>query len=59
MEIISGHDPSDATSAPREVPSWTAACDTSIKGLRVGVPEEYFAEGIDRAVAARVRAAIG
>ncbi|NUO49290.1 MAG: Asp-tRNA(Asn)/Glu-tRNA(Gln) amidotransferase subunit GatA, partial [Polyangiaceae bacterium] len=59
MEIISGHDASDATSAPREVPSWGAACDASIAGLRVGVPEEYFAEGIERAVAARVRAAIG
>lgn len=44
--ILSGRDPHDATSSTREVPDFTAACGRSIKGLRVGIPKEYFVSGL-------------
>lgn len=58
LSAIAGHDPRDATSLPAPVPDYEAACDKSIRGLRVGVPEEYFAEGIAPEVAASVRGAL-
>jgi aspartyl-tRNA(Asn)/glutamyl-tRNA(Gln) amidotransferase subunit A len=58
LSVIGGHDPLDSTSleAPKE--DFEAACTRSIRGLRIGVPEEYFAEGLDPEVAESVRAAI-
>jgi len=58
LEVISGVDPHDSTSANVPVGAYEAACDRPVKGLRIGVPEEYFSEGLDPAVAASVRAAI-
>jgi aspartyl-tRNA(Asn)/glutamyl-tRNA(Gln) amidotransferase subunit A len=58
LEVISGRDERDSTSSPREVGAYEAACGRDVKGLRLGVPEEYFGEGIDPDVAASVRAAI-
>jgi aspartyl-tRNA(Asn)/glutamyl-tRNA(Gln) amidotransferase subunit A len=58
LSVIAGKDPKDATSLDAPVPNMEAACGTSVKGLRIGVPEEYFAEGIDAEVAVGVRAAI-
>src|SRR6266576_2394339 len=40
MQAIAGHDPSDSTSSPMPVPDYSAALTGSIKGLRIGVPEE-------------------
>ena len=54
LGVIAGHDPQDATSSPRPVPDYTADLDKGVAGLRLGVPSEYFAEGLD----AQVRAAI-
>ena len=58
MNIISGHDPLDSTSAPLPVPDFTAVLGQDIKGLRIGVPKEYFIEGIDREVEVLVKDAI-
>jgi len=57
--VIAGRDPRDATSLDAPVGAYEAACGRDVRGLRVGVPAEYFAAGIDPAVEAAVRAAIG
>ena len=59
LSVIAGRDPRDSTSLDAVVDDFEAACGRSIKGLRIGVPEEYFAAGLDREVGASVRAAIG
>jgi aspartyl-tRNA(Asn)/glutamyl-tRNA(Gln) amidotransferase subunit A len=56
---MAGHDPCDSTSLDAPVGDVEAACGRSIKGLRIGVPEEYFTEGLDAEVASHVRSAIG
>ncbi|MEB2313790.1 MAG: Asp-tRNA(Asn)/Glu-tRNA(Gln) amidotransferase subunit GatA [Sorangiineae bacterium] len=58
LEVIAGADPSDSTSARRPVGRYQAACDAEARGLRVGVPAEYFAEGLDPLVRASVEAAL-
>jgi len=45
LQAIAGPDPRDSTSSPAAVPDYSAALNGSIKGLRVGVPEEYWVEG--------------
>jgi aspartyl-tRNA(Asn)/glutamyl-tRNA(Gln) amidotransferase subunit A len=54
LGVIAGHDPKDATSSPAPVEDYAAESDKPAGGLRIGVPSEYFAEGLD----AEVRAAI-
>jgi aspartyl-tRNA(Asn)/glutamyl-tRNA(Gln) amidotransferase subunit A len=58
MNVISGHDPRDSTSAPVPVPDFTAAIGQDIKGIRLGVPKEYFIEGIEKEVELSVKGAI-
>jgi len=58
LEIIAGFDPRDNTSIERPVPKYTAALGQGVKGLKLGVPKEYFIEGIDPEVEKAVRAAI-
>ncbi|MCS6861400.1 MAG: Asp-tRNA(Asn)/Glu-tRNA(Gln) amidotransferase subunit GatA [Abditibacteriales bacterium] len=58
MNIIAGHDPLDSTSLPQPVPDYTNSLVPDVKGLRIGVPKEYFAQGVEPAVAEAVRAAI-
>lgn len=58
LSVIAGHDPRDMTSATVPIADYEGACDAGISGLRVGVPAEYFADGLDADVAASVRAAI-
>lgn len=58
LELIAGNDPYDATSSPEIVGKYVNACDKSIEGIRIGVPEEFFADGIHPEVAELVRAAI-
>jgi aspartyl-tRNA(Asn)/glutamyl-tRNA(Gln) amidotransferase subunit A len=55
MQVICGYDPRDATSVSRP---YTHHPATGIKGIRIGVPEEYFGEGVDPRVASRVWEAI-
>jgi len=47
MKVISGHDNKDSTSAYLEVPDYLKFCQEGIEELKVGVPQEYFIEGID------------
>jgi aspartyl-tRNA(Asn)/glutamyl-tRNA(Gln) amidotransferase subunit A len=58
MSVIAGHDENDSTSAAVSVPDYLAEIEKPVQGLRVGVPEEYFAEGIDSEVKDKVLAAI-
>lgn len=58
LQVIAGHDPQDSTSLPAAVPDYTAALSTDVRGLRIGVPAEYFIEGMQPAVEQAVRAAI-
>ena len=58
FEAISGHDQRDSTSAPIEVPDIAATLGTDLRGVRVGVPQEYFTGGMDSAVRAAVETAI-
>jgi len=50
LNVISGHDPLDSTSAPGERPDYTGYINKDIKGIKIGVPEEYMGEGIDPGV---------
>lgn len=47
MKVISGHDNMDSTSVNLEVPDYLKSCQAGIKDLKIGVPKEYFIEGID------------
>ncbi len=50
LNIISGSDPYDSTSADLPVPDYTQSLINDIKGIKIGVPREYFVEGIDKEV---------
>jgi aspartyl-tRNA(Asn)/glutamyl-tRNA(Gln) amidotransferase subunit A len=58
LSVIGGHDPRDSTSAKVEPFSFENAVKDGIKGLVVGVPKEYFGEGLDSEVKKKVEAAI-
>jgi aspartyl-tRNA(Asn)/glutamyl-tRNA(Gln) amidotransferase subunit A len=58
LNVVAGHDPRDATSLPEPVPDYLAALDGDLRGLRVGVPREYFGAGMEPGADAAVRAAI-
>ena len=58
LGVIAGHDPKDATSSTAPVPDYAAESDKSAEGLRIGVPAEYFAEGLDPEVRAAIEAGI-
>ncbi|MAS97842.1 MAG: Asp-tRNA(Asn)/Glu-tRNA(Gln) amidotransferase GatCAB subunit A [Kiritimatiellaceae bacterium] len=61
LEVISGFDPKDATSLDAPVPDYSAGLDQSksLKGMKLGLPREYFMNGIDPEVEQAVRAAVG
>jgi len=58
LGVIAGHDTHDQTSLSAPVEDYEAACDQDVRGLRIGVPEEYFGEGLSPDVEARVREAL-
>ena len=59
LNVIAGHDPQDSTSADLSVPDYTRALKKKdVKKLKIGVPREYFAEGLDPEVEQAVRAAL-
>ena len=58
LNTIAGHDPHDATSIEASVPDYTAGLGKGIKGIRVGIPREYFIKGLDSDVEQAVRGAI-
>jgi aspartyl-tRNA(Asn)/glutamyl-tRNA(Gln) amidotransferase subunit A len=58
LGVIAGHDPKDATSSPAPVPDYAAQSDKPVEGLRIGVPAEYFGEGLDTDVRAAIEKGI-
>lgn len=58
LEVIAGHDPADSTSVDLPVPEYTKTIDQPLDGLRLGVPKEYFDEGLDPEVETSIREAI-
>jgi len=58
LQAMAGFDPRDSTSAQQRVPDYVKGLEPDLKGLRIGLPKEYFGEGLDGAVAASVEAAI-
>ncbi len=58
LNIISGRDRFDSTSAPVEAPDFTSFIGKDIKGLKIGIPKEYFIEGMDPEVDKSVKNAV-
>ena len=58
LQAVAGHDPKDSTSIDAPVPNYAADLSKGVKGLRVGIPSEFFVEGLEPAVAKTVREAI-
>ena len=60
LSVIAGHDPRDSTSAPREVPDFEAALAgaADLAGLTIGLPDEYWGEGVDDEVRLACAAAV-
>ena len=46
LQVIAGHDPQDSTSLDEPVPDYAAGINDGVKGIRIGIPKEYFGEGI-------------
>ena len=58
LGAMAGFDPRDSTSVDRPVPDYTAQLDRPLNGLKIGLPKEYFGEGLDGAVAQTVETAM-
>lgn len=58
MNVMAGFDPKDSTSVDRAVPDYTLNLNDSIQGLRIGLPKEYFADGLDAGIAAAIDEAV-
>jgi aspartyl-tRNA(Asn)/glutamyl-tRNA(Gln) amidotransferase subunit A len=58
LQAIAGHDPRDSTSSTRPVPDYLATLHSGVKGMRLGVPKEYFVAGMEPAVEQAVHDAI-
>lgn len=58
LNIMAGFDEKDSTSVDVPVPDYCATLNNEIKGLRIGLPKEYFAEGLDTNIAKSLQAAI-
>jgi len=58
LNVISGHDPMDTTSANIEKPDFLNALNREIEGIRIGIPEEFFAEGLDGKIKEKVLGAV-
>jgi aspartyl-tRNA(Asn)/glutamyl-tRNA(Gln) amidotransferase subunit A len=58
MNTIAGHDPMDSTSVDMPVPDYTKSLGQDVKGLRIGIPKEYFAQGLNPEVRDIVKDAV-
>jgi aspartyl-tRNA(Asn)/glutamyl-tRNA(Gln) amidotransferase subunit A len=58
LSVVAGRDPADATSAPAAVPDYLAELERPVAGLRLGIPREFFGQGLDAEVRARIDDAI-
>jgi aspartyl-tRNA(Asn)/glutamyl-tRNA(Gln) amidotransferase subunit A len=59
LGVMAGWDPADPTTSRQPVPDYLAGVDGGIRGLRVGVPENYYFEGVQSAIVAAVQNAVG
>lgn len=59
LSLICGHDPMDATSARRKYPDFAAELNADVQGLRIGIPKEYFGDGVEDAVKEAAMKALG
>jgi aspartyl-tRNA(Asn)/glutamyl-tRNA(Gln) amidotransferase subunit A len=58
LNVICGHDRLDTTSARIDKPDFTASLNKGIKGIKIGMPEEYFVEGLDQGIRDRILEAV-
>ncbi|MCB1675076.1 MAG: Asp-tRNA(Asn)/Glu-tRNA(Gln) amidotransferase subunit GatA [Halioglobus sp.] len=58
LNTMAGHDPQDSTSCEAALQDYTASLDQPLRGLRIGLPREYFGEGLDAATGACIDAAL-
>jgi aspartyl-tRNA(Asn)/glutamyl-tRNA(Gln) amidotransferase subunit A len=58
LNAIAGHDKQDSTSVPEPVPDYTQSLKYDLKGMRLGVPKEYYVEGMQPGVSAAMKAAL-
>ena len=58
LSVIAGHDHHDSTTSVNPIPDFESACNHAVTGIKLGVPEEYFGEGLDQEVEDAVREAI-
>jgi aspartyl-tRNA(Asn)/glutamyl-tRNA(Gln) amidotransferase subunit A len=58
LEAVAGHDPRDSTCVAEPVPAYSRTVNDPVKGLRIGVPREFFGAGLDGEIEAAVRAAL-
>jgi len=58
LQTMAGFDPRDSTSIEQPVPDYSASINQDIRGMKIGLPEEYFAEGLDADVAKVIMAAV-
>ena len=58
LQIMAGFDPKDSTSVEREVPDYSADLNSSLKGLKIGLPKEFFDDGLSNEMATAIEAAV-
>ncbi len=58
LGAMAGHDPLDSTSSPQPVADYAAGLENRLQGLRIGLPQEYFGEGLDAATGDCIRLAL-
>ncbi|MES9944781.1 MAG: Asp-tRNA(Asn)/Glu-tRNA(Gln) amidotransferase subunit GatA [Candidatus Thiodiazotropha sp.] len=58
LQVMAGFDSKDSTCADHPVPDYSATLNDSLQGLKIGLPREYFGDGLDSAVAASIEGAI-
>ncbi|MFO1430761.1 MAG: Asp-tRNA(Asn)/Glu-tRNA(Gln) amidotransferase subunit GatA [Candidatus Competibacteraceae bacterium] len=58
LQVMAGFDPRDSTSAEQPVPDYSATLNDSLAGLKIGLPKEYFGQGLDPQVAAVIETAL-
>jgi len=58
LQVVAGRDPHDSTSTTTPVPDYRAELEKPVKGLRLGIPKEYFGEGMEAGVRQKIEAGI-
>ncbi|OAI12826.1 aspartyl/glutamyl-tRNA amidotransferase subunit A [Methylomonas lenta] len=58
MQVMAGFDPKDSTSVQQSVPDYSAGLNDSLKGLKIGLPKEFFSDELDSAIATEIQAAV-